>query len=151
MQKRIALLYDFDYTLADGFMQQFGLMQELGFDDGLPLVICVSGSLGAQKISEYMTEFIKENPKAVAEFLEEYETSVKFATENVEETAKLTAKYGIAEEAVALKAIPKCNITFIKGTEMKNTLSAYLKTLFDAKPASIGGAMPTDDFYYVEK
>ena len=33
MQKRIALLYDFDYTLADGFMQQFGLMQELGFND----------------------------------------------------------------------------------------------------------------------
>ena len=33
MQKRIALLYDFDYTLAHGFMQQFGLMQEFGFDD----------------------------------------------------------------------------------------------------------------------
>lgn len=33
MQKRIALLYDFDYTLAKGFMQQFGLMQELGYDD----------------------------------------------------------------------------------------------------------------------
>lgn len=33
MQKRIALLYDFDYTLADGFMQQFGLMQDAGFDD----------------------------------------------------------------------------------------------------------------------
>ena len=97
------------------------------------------------------TEFIKENPKAVAKFLEEYEASVKFATENVEEAAKLTAKYGIAEEAIALKAIPKCNITFIKGAEMKNTLSAYLKTLFDAKPASIGGKMPTDDFYYVEK
>lgn len=33
MQKRIALLYDFDYTLSKGFMQQFGLMQDLGFDD----------------------------------------------------------------------------------------------------------------------
>lgn len=33
MQKRIALLYDFDYTLTDGFMQQFGLVQDLGFDD----------------------------------------------------------------------------------------------------------------------
>ena len=96
-------------------------------------------------------EFAESNPRAVAKFLEEYEASAKFATENVEETAKLTAKYEIADEAVALKAIPKCNITFIKGSEMKNTLSAYLKTLFDAKPASIGGAMPTDDFYYAEK
>jgi len=33
MRKRIALLYDFDYTLADGFMQQFGLMQDLGYED----------------------------------------------------------------------------------------------------------------------
>ena len=33
MHKRIALLYDFDYTLSDGFMQSFGLMQDLGFDD----------------------------------------------------------------------------------------------------------------------
>ena len=33
MQKRIAILYDFDYTLTDGFMQQFGLMQDLGYND----------------------------------------------------------------------------------------------------------------------
>ena len=33
MQKRIALLYDFDYTLAKGFMQQFGLMQDLGYSN----------------------------------------------------------------------------------------------------------------------
>ena len=52
---------------------------------------------------------------------------------------------------VRLKAIPKCNITFIKGEEMKNTLSAYLKTLFDANAASVGGSMPADEFYYVEK
>ncbi len=33
MQKRIALLYDFDFTLSKGFMQEFGLIQDLGFDD----------------------------------------------------------------------------------------------------------------------
>ena len=33
MQKRIALLYDFDDTLANGFMQQFGLMQDMGYQD----------------------------------------------------------------------------------------------------------------------
>lgn len=33
MQKRIAILYDFDYTLSNGYMQQFGLMQEMGYDD----------------------------------------------------------------------------------------------------------------------
>lgn len=33
MNKRIALLYDFDYTLTDGFMQEFGLVQDLGYND----------------------------------------------------------------------------------------------------------------------
>ncbi len=33
MQKRIAILYDFDYTLSHGYMQQFGLMQDSGFSD----------------------------------------------------------------------------------------------------------------------
>lgn len=33
MQKRIAILYDFDYTLTDKFMQQYGLMQDLGYSD----------------------------------------------------------------------------------------------------------------------
>ncbi len=96
-------------------------------------------------------DFAEKNPDAVAKFLKEYEASAKFSSENVEETAKLAAKYGIAEEAVALGAIPKCNITFIKGEEMKKILSAYLKTLYDANASSVGGAIPKDNFYYVEK
>lgn len=95
------------------------------------------------------TEFAKANPEAVATFLKEYESSANFANENVEETAKLVDEYDIATEAVALKAIPKCNITFIKGNEMKTVLSAYLLTLYDANPSSIGGVVPTDGFYYV--
>lgn len=96
-------------------------------------------------------DFAEKNSDAVAKFLKEYETSAKFASENVEETAKLAAKFGIAEEAVALGAIPKCNITFIKGEEMKKVLSAYLKTLYDANASAVGGAIPKDNFYYVEK
>ncbi len=95
--------------------------------------------------------FAEANPEAVKTFLKEYEASTKFANENLAEAAKLVGEYKIAAEAVALKAIPKCNITFIKGEEMKNTLSAYLKTLFDANAASVGGSMPADEFYYVEK
>lgn len=95
--------------------------------------------------------FAEANPDAVAKFLEEYEASAIFVNENVSEAAKLVGKYNIAAEAIALKAIPKCNITFIKGAEMKSVLEAYLKTLFDANASSIGGAMPADDFYYVEK
>lgn len=37
--------------------------KELGFSNSVPLIVCVSGSLGAQKISEYMTDFIKDHYK----------------------------------------------------------------------------------------
>ena len=94
------------------------------------------------------TDFAKENPAAVSLFLKEYERSAAFANENIAEAAKLVAEYEIAAEAIALKAIPKCNITFIKGTEMKNVLSAYLETLHSANPASVGGSLPADSFYY---
>ena len=97
------------------------------------------------------TAFAETNPEAVSTFLREYEASTKFANENVAEASKLVGEYNIAAEAVALKAIPKCNITFIKGAEMKTILSAYLKTLFDANNASVGGKMPSDSFYYAEK
>ena len=97
------------------------------------------------------TEFAKSHPQAVATFLEEYEASTKFINENVSDGAKLVGKYNIVAEAVAVKAIPKCNITFVKGEDMKTILSEYLKTLFDANPASVGGKMPADEFYYVQK
>ena len=34
---------------------------------------------------------------------------------------------------------------------MKDKLSGYLQVLFEANPKSIGGKIPADDFYYVQK
>ena len=63
-----------------------------------------------------------------------------------------TAEYGIIEkEAVAAKALPYCNIVCIKGDEMKSDVSGYLQTLFDQNPKSVGGTLPGDDFYYIQK
>ena len=94
------------------------------------------------------TEFAQQYPQAVDKFLERYAESVKYVTENVEEGAKLVGKYDIVPEAVALKAIPACNIVCITGSEMKEKLSGYLNVLFEQLPASVGGALPADDFYY---
>ena len=105
----------------------------------------VTGVIVARK------EFVEEHPEAVKEFLKAYEESTKYANENIAETAKLVAKYKIADEAVALESVPYCNITYIAGNEMKTALSAYLKTLYDENPASVGGKMPSDALYYVEK
>ncbi len=96
------------------------------------------------------TAFAQENPEAVAAFFKHYEESVNFVNSDVEAAAKLVGQYEIVTEEVALKAIPECNITYIAGEEMKNSLSGYLNVLFTQNPAAVGGTMPDDAFYYAE-
>ena len=93
-------------------------------------------------------EFAEQHPAAVTAFLEHYEDSVAYVNENVEDAAALIEAYDIVPAAVAVKAVPKCNIVFITGEEMKQKLSGYLKVLSEQNPKAIGGALPADDFYY---
>lgn len=84
--------------------------------------------------------------------MEEYAASVAFCSESVSEAAALCETFGIVPKAaIAQKAYPNCNIVFITGEEMKASLSAFLEVLYEANPASIGGALPEDDFYYTAK
>ncbi len=105
----------------------------------------VTGVLIARKA------FIEENPAAVEAFLSHYEESVAYINSDVEGGAALVVKYEILPaEPIAVAAIPQCNITYISGTEMKDTLSGYLQVLHDQSAQSVGGAMPGDDFYYAQ-
>lgn len=96
------------------------------------------------------TAFAKEHPEAVADFMEAYQASVSYVTENTDEAAKLIGDYDIVPEAVAKKALPACNIVCITGDEMKEKLSGYLGVLKDQNPETVGGELPGDDFYYSE-
>ena len=92
--------------------------------------------------------FVEENPEAVEAFLAAYAESVTFANENTADAAKLIGSYEIVPEEVAAKALPFCNITLITGDEMKEKLSGYLSVLYEQNPASVGGALPEEDFYF---
>ena len=94
-------------------------------------------------------EVVDANPNAVDAFLKDYAASVEWVNGNTAEAAQLISEYGIVEAApVAEKALPYCNIVCITGSEMKEKLSGYLQVLSDAEPASVGGALPGEDFYY---
>ena len=93
--------------------------------------------------------FADEHPEAVAKFLEEYAASTDYANTHAAETAVLVEKLGIVKAAVAEKALPGCNLVCITGQEMKTAVSGYLQTLYDLKPEAVGGAMPTDGFYWL--
>ena len=95
------------------------------------------------------TEYIKENKEAVNQFLKDYLASTTFVNSDIPSAAKLVGKYSIVPEAVALKAIDKCNIVCITGDEMKTKLSGYLEVLYSQNPKAVGNAVPQDDFYYL--
>lgn len=96
-------------------------------------------------------EFMEEHKDAVLTFMREHKESAEFASGNVDETATAVVKYGILEkEPIAKKALPACNITYIDGEDMKQTLSGYLNVLYQMDPAAVGGNLPQEDFYYTE-
>lgn len=95
-------------------------------------------------------EFLEASPEAIDVFLEEHFQSADYAEAHAEEAAVLVAKLGIIEKApIAEKAIPYCNLVCITGAYMQTCLEGYLQVLYDQNPASVGGAMPTEDFYFV--
>lgn len=94
------------------------------------------------------TAFVEANGEAVDSFLTQYRESTDYANSDVAGAAALVGKYDIVPEAVALKALPECNIVCITGDEMEADLSSYLSVLYEANPASVGGALPAEDFYY---
>lgn len=96
-------------------------------------------------------EYVEANPNAVEAFLTAYEESIAYMTdESVRaEAGALVAEFGItANDKIAMKAIPQCNLVCIRGQEMKDLLVSFYDVLFQANPAAVGGAMPADGFYY---
>lgn len=109
-----------------------------------------NGSRLVTGVTVVRSEFLQEHENAVAAFMEEHKASAESMNTDVENGAKLAvASEIIAKEPIALKAIPKCNITYIDGNEMKQALSGYLQVLYEQNPESVGGALPQDDFYYI--
>ena len=94
------------------------------------------------------SEFAEQHPDELTALLEAYEQSVNFVNENPAEAAAIIEQNGIAKAAVAEQAIPKCNIVFISGNEMRTKVEGFLEILFDMNPKAVGGALPGDDFYY---
>ena len=96
------------------------------------------------------TDFAKEHPAELACFLDEYGASVEALSSDIQGSAEKIQETGIfAKAPVAAKAIPNCNVCFITGTDMKAALSTFLDIMYDVAPASVGGAIPGDDFYCI--
>lgn len=140
----IAMLPQPYVTVAMGSVEGLRIALDLtaewdALDNGSTLV---TGVLVVRK------EYAEQNPEAVAAFLDEYAASVAFVNDDNAAAAQLIEKFDIFKAAVAEKALPFCNITFISGADAAEILPGYLQVLYDQNPKSVGGALPGDDFYY---
>ena len=111
-----------------------------------------NGSRMVTGVTVVRNEFLQENRKAVEKFIEAHEESTKAINADPDTGAKLAVETGIvAKEPIAKKAIPNCNIVCITGEEMKNALSGYLNVLFEQGKESVGGMVPTEEFYFAKQ
>lgn len=93
--------------------------------------------------------FADEHPDAVSAFLKDYEASIAAVDGDLKKTAELCERYEVLPSAaIAEKAVPECNVVFIAGDDMRPAIEPYFNILFKANPASIGGAVPDEGFYY---
>lgn len=94
-------------------------------------------------------DYLEAHAEEVDTFLAAFADSVAYVNAEPAEAAVLCEEYGIVKAAVAEKAIPACNLVCITGEDAKTIAANYLNVLCDQAPASVGGAVPGEDFYYV--
>lgn len=102
------------------------------------------------------TEFVEAHKNEIDRFLEEYSASIAFLGEDIDAAARCVVTAGVytnpqgedAAMAIVKKAIPKCNVTFLEGNEMKTALADFLSVMYETAPSSIGGKLPSENFYY---
>lgn len=96
-------------------------------------------------------DFAEAHPNEISAFLTDYNASISYLSEDGADVAGVIENSGVfAKGAVAAKALPNCNLCFITGENMKTTMNHFLEIMYKTQPASIGGAVPSDDFYYTE-
>ena len=95
------------------------------------------------------SDFAKENPELLKNFLSEYQSAVNKAVSNPAETGRLCEKHmlGLAADVVE-NAVPISNYVYEAADLSKKNLEFLLNLFLENDKASIGGKLPDKDFYY---
>lgn len=112
----------------------------------------LAGADGSQMVTGVTVArraFARERREAVGRFIEEHRDSAEAVLADPAAWAAGVVEAGIVGDAlIAERAIPSCGIACITGDELEVALAGYLHVLYEADPASVGGAMPAGDFYF---
>ena len=91
---------------------------------------------------------IESNPEVVTKFLKELESSINFVKENPMSAGEKGETIGLGVTGPLVKtAINRLNIGFKTAQDAKDGLVDYYNVLFNSDPKSVGGSLPSSDFY----
>ncbi len=88
--------------------------------------------------------FAEEHPILMQKVKEAYKNSIKTILEDPTSAGKKIEELGIMKAEMATPALANCALTFKEGSEAKEELLAYYRTLLALAPDAIGGKVPDD-------
>ena len=115
--------------------------QAAGTDGNYPMTVLVVDA-----------DFAAANSGLMGSILNRVKDSVEWVKANPEEAGLLAEKHGLGFRAALVKdAIPKSNYVFIPMPQARPALEALFGAFLEFAPASIGGTLPGDGFYYISR
>lgn len=112
--------------------------QKAGFSEDFPMTLCVVRS-----------DFAAKNPESLRAFLDEYRKSIEWTVANSDGAGTLAEKTGLGlKELIAAKSIPASNFVFLNAELARPEIERLLKVFLEYAPASIGGKLPDEGFYF---
>ena len=96
--------------------------------------------------------FINHNKMLLKEILNEYKKSTDYIINNKEEMKNLIKEGNMIINAeAAYYGLNRMGLVFYDGEKMKFALNSYYNFLYNFDKKLIGGKIPNDNFYYIEK
>ena len=95
--------------------------------------------------------FAEKNAKLLKNFLSAYEASYKKTLQNPKQAGELSEKFELGLAAgIVTASIPKANYVYIatSGGKAKSKIEELLNIFLAFEPASIGGKLPDEGFYF---
>lgn len=97
-------------------------------------------------------DFAKENKEFVDVFLQKLSASIDWANSNGDKAGIYASEIGVSTDAKVIdKAMDRANLKFISVKDMIEEYDDYYKKLFDFDSKAVGGNLPDEKIYFVEK
>lgn len=97
-------------------------------------------------------DYVKENPETVKEFIKKYNEATGWTNSNPTKSGVIVQKSTLGLMApIVAKSIPSAAFVWVDAKDARADIETVLNIFNEFAPESIGGKLPSDDFYFVNE